>query len=312
MQARAGVRHATRRRGVVVLAALALLGAATAPAAMAKVTPRPHVTPPKPPQRTGMIVSACSFSHRSNDDPIVYPGLPGVSHLHDFFGNVSTDANSTLASLSGQKTSCGVAGDTAAYRAPTRYGNGVAAHPAGIFAYYAVFGSQPVHTLPIGLEMVAKGSANVRFSCFRHSMPTAAYVHMPVCKANDLMSIGVNFPSCWNGTDLDSADHRSHLAYPTNGVCPAGYPVVIPRLSIWVMYKAAPRGAALTLSSGALDTAHADYINSWDPKTLATLEHFCFDGHRLCYKQMGTVLRKLRLKHNSLAERLAGAPPTGS
>jgi hypothetical protein len=29
---------------------------------------------------------ACPFSHSLPDDPIVYPGQPGMSHMHDFFG----------------------------------------------------------------------------------------------------------------------------------------------------------------------------------------------------------------------------------
>lgn len=27
----------------------------------------------------------------------------------------------------------------------------------------------------------------------------------------------IRFPSCWNGVDLDSADHSSHVAYPIGG-----------------------------------------------------------------------------------------------
>ena len=41
----------------------------------------------------------CDYSHMAEDDPIVYPGAPGASHLHVFFGNTSTNANSTVKSL---------------------------------------------------------------------------------------------------------------------------------------------------------------------------------------------------------------------
>ena len=37
----------------------------------------------------------CLPSHRAPDDPIVYPKQPGASHLHDFFGNETTNAFST-------------------------------------------------------------------------------------------------------------------------------------------------------------------------------------------------------------------------
>lgn len=52
----------------------------------------------------------------------------------------------------------------------------------------------------------------------------------------------ITFPTCWDGVNLDSPDHKSHLAYaegaqandvgPT-GRCPASHPVVIPQ----VMYE---------------------------------------------------------------------------
>jgi Domain of unknown function (DUF1996) len=41
----------------------------------------------------------CEFSHRSADDPIVFPGQIGAAHSHDFFANRSTSADSTYESL---------------------------------------------------------------------------------------------------------------------------------------------------------------------------------------------------------------------
>ena len=37
----------------------------------------------------------CSFDHRKQEDPIVFPHLRPAGHVHDFFGNQSTDADST-------------------------------------------------------------------------------------------------------------------------------------------------------------------------------------------------------------------------
>ena len=39
------------------------------------------------------------------DDPIVYPGQVGKSHLHVFFGNTGANANSTAASIAGSGNS---------------------------------------------------------------------------------------------------------------------------------------------------------------------------------------------------------------
>lgn len=45
------------------------------------------------------------------------------------------------------------------------------------------------------------------------------------CK--DGLRLQVVFPSCWNGKDLDSPDHKSHMAYPSGvstGSCPQSHP----------------------------------------------------------------------------------------
>ena len=46
----------------------------------------------------------CGWSHTAANDPIVYPGEPGASHHHDFFGNIATDANSPANGLRGGDT----------------------------------------------------------------------------------------------------------------------------------------------------------------------------------------------------------------
>lgn len=44
------------------------------------------------------------------------------------------------------------------------------------------------------------------------------------------------FPSCWDGKNLDSPDHRSHMAYSPGGAvlananCPTTHPVRVPQL----------------------------------------------------------------------------------
>src|SRR5690242_9635677 len=50
----------------------------------------------------------CSIDHFAADDPIVYPGQPGRSHMHSFYGNTSTNAATTTASLQAASPStCG-------------------------------------------------------------------------------------------------------------------------------------------------------------------------------------------------------------
>src|SRR5919109_138600 len=73
---------------------------------------------------------ASTFTGSLNDDPIVFPGQPGASHLHDFFCNAATTANSSYEQMIVARTAC-PSGDTAGYWAPALYKNGVKINPAG-------------------------------------------------------------------------------------------------------------------------------------------------------------------------------------
>jgi hypothetical protein len=48
--------------------------------------------------------------------------------------------------------------------------------------------------------------------------------------------------SCWDGKNLDSPDHKSHVAYPATGTfestgpCPASHPIRLPQLMYEVMW----------------------------------------------------------------------------
>lgn len=44
----------------------------------------------------------------------------------------------------------------------------------------------------------------------------------------DDLRLELFFPSCWNGKDLDTRDHKSHMAYSslvTDGGCPTAFDV---------------------------------------------------------------------------------------
>ena len=93
------------------------------------------------------------------DDPIVMPGMKDMSHSHDFFGNETTDANSTLSSLLSGPTTCSLGDDNAAYWAPTLYKNGEAITPEKAAIYYRTqVDGGVVQPFPAGLEMIAGDS----------------------------------------------------------------------------------------------------------------------------------------------------------
>lgn len=53
---------------------------------------------------------------------------------------------------------------------------------------------------------------------------------------------GANLFSCWDGKNLDSPNHKDHVAYPvdgpssfaTTGTCPSSHPVKIPQVMLEV------------------------------------------------------------------------------
>ncbi len=224
--------------------------------------------------------------------------MNGMSHSHDFFGNATTNADSTLDSLSGQVTTCKTVGDTSAYWVPTLYSRGHAVDAMDSLAYFQNISAGDIAVMPLGLKIVASGPDNVRWACFDHGMANAKFLRPKVCGKSQLLAVGIRFPECWNGADLDSSDHRSHMAYAVNGVCPDTHPVMVPRLTFWVLYPRISRIDRLTLSSGDVSTAHGDFFNTFDPATAQALHDYCLNGHRICYKNMYRVLQHLHLARN--------------
>jgi hypothetical protein len=235
------------------------------------------------------FISLCGFSHRAADDPIVYPGQPGVSHDHSFVGNTSTSASSTPASLrAAGATTCRRAGDTAAYWMPTVFVDGRATPPTGATIYYQRNTQKRLRPFPAGLEMIAGNRLARRpqsllvtnWDCGDlENVPRSS--DPPVCPEGATVRLRVNFPDCWNGKALDTLDHRSHMAYSVGGRCPRSHPVAVPALSIVYRYPTTD-GPAISLSSGSLYSAHADFVNAWDQKVLAKLVSTCLNRLRHC------------------------------
>jgi hypothetical protein len=222
----------------------------------------------------------CGFSHRNQDDPIVFPGQRGRSHDHTYFGNRSTNASSTPDSLrAAGTTSCRLRADTAAYWAPTLIARNGPVRPVGAVAFYVRRTTEPVQPFPAGLQMVA-GSAAARtaqsrtitfWSCGPRGGGTRSS-SIPTCPGGPRsdLHLHVNFPNCWDGERLDSRDHQSHMAYSADGACPGSHPIEVPGLSLVIDYGIAG-GAGLELSSGGQFSGHADFVNAWNQRVLTAL-----------------------------------------
>lgn len=247
----------------------------------------------------GQFVIRCRHSHTLADDPIVLPGLPGESHLHDFYGNTTVNADSTVESMLAGSTTCRVPSDTAGYWAPAVYLNGRLTTPPVMRVYYLGVKGQPVETIPPGLEMIggnrsatsATDNPHVRWYCgetasVKTPRRPAPYDCTPWAQdhafVDGIVAI-VDMPSCWNGVGLEPTD----VVYPVAGRCTVDFPHVLPRISqrihLGVMSPNGPAGGmALSLSSGPYFTMHSDFWNTWQQPRLDQLVTECLNADIRC------------------------------
>jgi hypothetical protein len=93
----------------------------------------------------------------------------------------------------------------------------------------------------------------------------------------------VYFPSCWDGMNLDSSDHRRHVVYglDENGQpndveaerCPSTHPVKLPQLDLRVEYDVED-GRGYRFSDGRV-LPHADFFNAWVQRDLEKVVSRC-------------------------------------
>jgi len=258
----------------MVLASLVIgsVPAVAAPTATSRPSPAPAV------DSAFQFGVNCRGSHWLMDDPIVHPGMAGTSHEHDFFGNTETDADSTPASLVNTQTTCDVKDDDSAYWVPTLRRNGHRIAPYQVRLYYQRHAGADgtIQTIPAGLVMISGNSKatspqSTEIATWRcagdsmTSLPTP-----PSCPTGTDLVLIIRFPDCWNGTDLDSWNHKAHMARRVSSECPASHPVLLPRIVMNVHFPGGSN-ANLSLASGSLYSAHADFMNGWKQATLATL-----------------------------------------
>lgn len=248
----------------------------------------------------GGWVVACTLSHSAMDDPIVFPGLPDASHVHEFFGNASTNAFSTYASMVVSGTSCSSAsGDTAGYWLPALFQNGNQIDPnvgpMGIRVYYRknnLASGTFVETIPPDLRVIAGNShaasaadnprlgRDIYWGCSDGSVGKSK--DPPSSCASGRISMHLGFPNCWDGV-LTHANDTVHLQYPAGGYCPAGFAHPLPRIIVRVEYPTPGTIAGpITLASGPTYTLHGDFWNTWQQSTLDGLVANCLNAGVAC------------------------------
>jgi hypothetical protein len=228
-------------------------------------------------QGMAMMRFSCSQLVVERLDPLVNPGSIPSPHLHQIVGgnsfNASMDPSTHDLPTESTCTSCTFSEDFSNYWTAVMYfraRNGtfkrVAQFPSeglqgngGITVYYIppYNGRSTVTAFKPGFRMLV-GDATLRSP---GSAPKVCHRCMPKSGDNNNINCAnpdtealpkgfcaggirsvITFPTCWDGKNTDSVDHKSHVAYPssgsfdTSGSCPASHPVQLPQVMYEVMW----------------------------------------------------------------------------
>jgi len=207
---------------------------------------------------TGIITVNCHTLTQQRADPIVTPGVAGT-HTHTIIGgNAFKRDMAGRAAESATATTCDKALDNSNYWVPSlyHYENGqyelVEINHAAVYYLKRACSYDPKlnscdgdnsYTLafPYGFRMVAgdpswrsQNMSNfaqkaVDLVCLGGNQPEQGGFPKGRC---DAIRAQVFFPSCWDGKNIDSPNHKDHVAYPAKGdyntgVCPQSHPVAL-------------------------------------------------------------------------------------
>ncbi|MGW0816851.1 DUF1996 domain-containing protein [Streptomyces viridiviolaceus] len=216
---------------------------------------------------TGTFTTDCGVNENNvfnSDNLIAAPGVDnGAHHTHDYVGNQDNDAFSSDEDLANADTSCRNQGDKSTYYWPVlRLQDGTEEFDAGdqgggaegnvgrilkpSQAELRFVGNRQsdVVAMPKFLRIItgdAKSftngvaNANSSWSCtgFEDRQVTDKY---PLCPDGSQVVRTANFQSCWDGQNIDSANHRDHVAFvQEDGGCPNGFQA-IPQLQVRLVY----------------------------------------------------------------------------
>lgn len=244
-------------------------------------------------------------------DPVVSPGQV-AAHVHAVMGGNNFNYTSTFADLRASDcTTCQVSQDKSAYWVPNMYFHDKVKNTftslqqvGGMLAYYIQRYSYPgeqLYAFPDGFRMLAGNSAArsnygtleskaISYHCLDYSNPSIPETpYFPTTPCPNGLRQQIFFPSCWDGVNVDSADHKSHVAYPSgsdSGTCPSTHPYRLVSLFYEVIWWTIPYASQIAAGTGEFVLSngdatgygsHADFVNAWDFNVLQKAIDTCLN-----------------------------------
>jgi hypothetical protein len=276
----------------------------------------PTVThaPLRPTGSAGSFTSPCGINaegHHNSDNFMAAPGqVNSAHHIHDYVGNLSTDAFSTAESLAAAGTTC-TNGDKSPYMWPVLRntttkgttdaktdgggleGNrGAILRPAGVQLQFRGNPTEQVTAMPDNLmimtgdaKAVTHGEVHAHAAWTCTGFEDRTTTKYPLCPPGSQLVRILEFPSCWDAKNLDSADHRAHVVFPQqDGSCSAGKRA-LPQLRITLTFdRPVGRGFAVDTFPDQQHnpvTDHADFMNLM-PAAVMAHAVACINTGRTC------------------------------
>lgn len=193
-------------------------------------------------------LQTCGLANIAKDDPLVNPGLEGgADHAHAEFGAKNWNASTTTGDFLSGGTTCILPTNKTAYWVPEIVApNGTLVAPTSTGGYYGAFGADPtqiaggkVYPFPQGIRFIVgnpkstvlQSTSVVKWRCDAASNPTLG-APPKTCPSGQGIELIFISPPCWDGINLDSADHHSHMRTSlADGSCPADHHVRVPLLN---------------------------------------------------------------------------------
>ncbi|KAK4641806.1 hypothetical protein QC761_0077960 [Podospora bellae-mahoneyi] len=292
----------------------------------------------------------CSTLTIQRLDPVVEPGNIPSAHVHHIVGGNAF--NATMEGDVGERatcTTCQMSEDFSNYwtahlyfKHPTNGSyhrvpvlpvqpllGGSQGAQGGLTVYYTQFdltrdnlGKQKITSFPPGFRMTVgtptepgKPRVGLRYQCLQGQNRGRELDDFPTGPCSGGIFTTHHFPACWDGKNLDSPDHQSHMyntvtrdGFLNAGPCPSSHPIRMPQVAfetVWdttkfnSMWPSGGKNPFVWSFEGTGGGTHADYMFGWKGDSLqrAMDKSECFyDGCGSIQKQQMAVANRCAIK----------------